>query len=196
MTRTDFKGITIKYFITLSLLCSFIVLASCKEKVAQTASTSYKQQTTANTSAYPGKPLAPVRISYQLSKDIQLGVPLVVTLSITPMVDAQHLSLHYKTEGALTSGDPQPQFDFGVTPAGTVLQQNITVIPQAEGQHRVIVSVRIDSQVGHAGSRSMSIPIVVGNPPQTTLKPQGTMATDPQGRPIIVTPAQQEIIKH
>lgn len=186
-----------KYFVTLSLLSCLTLLAACQDKVAQTMPRPNKQAAlAANTTTYPGKPTAPVRISYQLSKDIQLGMPVIVTLSITPMVDARQLSLHYRLEGSLTSGDPQTQFDFGSTPAGTTLQQNITVIPQAEGRHRIIVSIRIDNQAGHTGSRSMSIPIVVGNPPQTTLKPQGTSTTDTQGKPIIVTPAQEEIIQH
>jgi len=186
-----------KYIFVSSLLVSLFALGACQEKPAQTQTASNQTaQSAKQATASPGKPRAPVRIEYQLSKDIQLGMPVVIHLSITPLIDAQQINLHYHTQGDLTSGDPQPQFSFGPTGARTTVQQDITVIPQAEGRFRVILSVMIASQSGHAGSRSMSIPIVVGNPPPTTLKPQGTMSTDSQGKPIIVTPAQEEIIKH
>ena len=184
------------YIATLGLLLSVTLLVACQDKVAQTTPDTHKPSLAQTRTDYPGKPTAPVRIDYQLSKNIQLGLPVVVSLRITPLVDAQRISLNYQVEGALTSGDPQTQFEFGSTPAGTTLQQDINLIPQAEGRHRVIVTVSIDSDGGRSGSRSMSIPIVLGNPPQTTLKPQGTTNTDQQGKPIIVTPAQEEIIKH
>lgn len=184
------------YIITLGLLLGVSLLVACQDKVAQTTSDTHKPSLAQTRTDYPGKPTAPMRIDYKLSKNIQLGLPVVVSLSITPLVDAQHISLNYQIEGALTSGDPQTQFDFGSTPAGTTLQQDINVIPQAEGRHRVIVTIRIDSDGGRSSSRSMSIPIALGSPPQTTLKPKGTTSADQQGKPIIVTPAQEEIIKH
>ena len=196
MTKTDSKGTSMNSIATLGLLLSVTLLVACQDKVAQTNPETQKPALAQTSTDYPGKPTAPVRIGYQLSKNIQLGLPLVVSLSITPLVNAQHISLHYQIEGAMTSGDPQTQFDFGNTPAGTTLQQDINVIPQAEGSHRIIVTVRIEADGGHSGSRSMSIPIVLGNPAQTTLKPQGTTSTDPQGKPIIVMPAQEEVIKH
>jgi hypothetical protein len=189
-------GKMMKQLFILSLLSSLIALSACQDKVAQTAAASAQTQKDPHTSAYPGKPTAPIRIEYQLGKDIQPGVPLVISISLTPLVDAQQLSLQYTLEGALNSGDPQTQFTFGPTPAGSQVQQNITVIPQTEGRFRVILTAHIDNPSGHGGSRSMSIPIVVGNPPARTLKPAGTQATDPQGNPIIVTPAQEEIIHH
>ncbi len=191
------KGVFMNHFVMISLLSSLTALSGCHEKPIHNATTqSTSVQVASQHTAAPGKPRAPVRIEYQLSKDIQLGIPVIIHLSITPLVDAQQINLHYRTEGDLTSGDPQSQFSFGPTPARTTVQQDITVIAQAEGRFRVILSVTIASHSGHAGSRSMSIPIVVGNPPPTTLKPQGTMSTDPQGNPVIVTPAQEEIIKH
>lgn len=184
-----------RYFHLLIYLSSLILLSACQEKATHSGVANPMPMQNAK-AAYPGKPTAPVRINYQLSKTIQPGLPVVVSISITPLVDAQQLSLHYTMEGALTSGDPQPQFNFGPTTANTTLQQDITVIPQAEGSYRIIVSVSIDNPQGHTGSRSMSIPIVVGNPSPTTLKPQGTMDKDAHGKPIIVTPAKEDIIKH
>lgn len=185
------------HFLMASLICSIFALSACHSKQAQNDTVSPKPSETASHGIVsPGKPRAPVRIEYQVSKDLQPGLPVVISLSITPLVDAQHITLHYRTEGDLNSGDPQPQFSFGPTQARTTVQQAITVIPQAEGRYRVIVSVTIASQSGQAGSRSISIPIVVGNPPPASLKPQGTMGTDSQGKPIIVTPAQEQIIKH
>lgn len=185
------------YILMICLLCSLFILDACHEQAAQPdteASKSTQAPHQINTSQ--GKPRAPVRIDYQISNNIQLGIPVVITLRITPQVDAQHITLRYRTEGSLDSGDPQPEFSFGPTPEGTTVQQDISVISQTEGRFRVIVSVTVASQSGRSGSRSMSIPVVVGNPPPASLKPQGTKSTDPQGKAIIVTPAQEEIIKH
>ena len=186
----------LKQTFSIGLLACLMALSACQDKPAQTTSNANSAQTPVQGAAYQGKPVAPVNIEYQHAKDIQLGVPLVISISLTPMVDTQQLSLRYTLEGALDSGDPQQQFDFGPRHAGEHVQQNITVIPQAEGRFHVYVFADINNPTGHGGSRSMSIPIVVGNPPPTTLKPQGSMSTDPQGKPIIVTPAQEEIIKH
>lgn len=184
-----------KHIITLTLLATTLV--ACQDKVAHNATPHAEDKAAAQQTGYPGKPTAPVQISYQLDKNIQLGIPLTITLKITPTVVAQQITVHYTTEGALTSGDPQPHFQFGNTAAGATIEQTITVIPQAEGRHRVIVSVNIQSDHGRSGSRSMSIPVVLGNVPQGNLKPQGaTVTTDPQGKQVIVTPAQEEIIKH
>jgi hypothetical protein len=185
---------TMKYFLILSLLGSLLTLSACQDKAAPSEAPLPKPA--GKTGNNPGKPMAPVHITYRLSKDIQAGAPVVISLSLTPLVAAQQLSLRYTTEGALTTGDASPQFSFGATPAGTPLQQAIHVIPAADGRYRVIVAVTITSQTGQTSSRSLSIPIVVGQPRQTTLKPQGTVNTDAQGRPIIVLPAQEEVIHH
>lgn len=182
-----------KHIITLTLLASTLV--ACQDKVAQTTPAA-SDKAAVQQPTYPGKPVAPVQISYMLEKNIQLGVPVKITLMITPMVAAQQLSVSYTTEGALTSGDPQPHFEFSNTAAGVAISQVITVIPQAEGNHRVIVSVNVQAEQGRSGSRSMSIPVVLGNVPQGNLKPQGKVTTDQQGKQVIVTPAQEEIIKH
>ena len=183
-----------KHIITLSLLATTLV--ACQDKVVQNTAPQTNDKAAVQQSAYPGKPTAPVQISYQLEKDIQVGMPFTITLTITPMVAAQQISVSYSMEGALSSGDPQPRFQFSHTAAGTPLEQKITVIPQAEGHHRVIVSVNIQSDHGRSGSRSMSIPVVLGNVPQGKPKPQGTVTTDQEGKQVIVTPAQEEIIKH
>lgn len=184
-----------KYFLTFNLLCCLLTLGACHEKVAQGDAFAAKQ--TSKTAAnYSGKPMAPVHINYQLNKDIQAGSAIVISLSMTPLIAVQQLSLHYATEGTLTAGDTPSDFTFGPAAAGATLQQDIRVIPAADGRNRVIVSVQITSQTGNVSSRSLSIPIVVGNPAPTTLKPQGTLNTDSQGRPIIVMPAQEEVIRH
>jgi hypothetical protein len=183
--------------LTITLLISMMILVGCQDKVTQQATTVNKSSREHTQTAYPGKPTAPVQIEYQLDKAIQLGVPLMITLDITPTVAARQLTLSYATRGALTAGDAQTRFDLGSAAAGTHLQQTITVTPQAEGRHRVIVTVTIASTGGHSGSRSMSIPIVLGNVPPGDLKPQGVnMDSDAQGKPIIVSPAQEEVIKH
>lgn len=195
--RHAFEGNIMIRILRVGMLCSLVTLPACQEKLAQgdVAKPKAAQSTNQGTPS-PGKPRAPVHVEYQVSKNIQPGIAVVIRLRITPLVDAQQINLHYRTEGALTSGDPQPQYSFGPTPARTTVQRDITVIPQAQGRYRVIVSIDIASQGGHAGNRSMSIPIVAGNPPPASVKPQGTKSTDSQGKPVIVTPAQEEIIRH
>ncbi|MBI1423922.1 MAG: hypothetical protein GC149_10690 [Gammaproteobacteria bacterium] len=185
-----------QFLLSFGLLSSSIWLTACHDKPAQTASAPNTESMQQLSTAYPGKPEAPVRIEYQLAKDIQPGVPIDISLSLTPAVDTQSMTLRYALEGALESGDPQTEFAFGALHAGAQVQQHITVIPQAEGRFRVIVSVQIDNPTGHGGSRSISIPIVVGNPPAATLKPEGKPSTDTKGAPIIETPAKEEIIRH
>ena len=185
-----------QFLLAVGLLSSLFVLSACHDKPAQTASALKTKPTQQLSTAYPGKPEAPVRIDYQLAKDIQPGVPVDIVLSLTPAVDTQNMTLRYALDGALDSGDPQTEFGFGALHAGEQIQQHITVIPQAEGRFRVIVTVQIDNPSGHGGSRSISIPIVVGNPPAATLKPEGKQSTDTKGTPIIETPAKEEIIRH
>lgn len=186
-----------KLFITTCFLAGLLALSGCHDKpVQQTSAQDTKISRPGVNGASPGKPLPPIRIDYHVAKDIQPGIPFIISLSVTPMVDAQQVQLHYRTPAGLESGDPQTNFSFGPTPAGTTLHQDITVIAPSEGRFRVILSVVIASQRGHAGSHSMSIPFVVGNPPPLTLKPEGKIDKDAQGQAIEVTPAQEEVIKH
>ena len=183
-----------KIFALLSLSCLF-TLAACQDKMSATAPGKQIQASSTEV-ATTGKPVAPVLIDYQLGKEIQPGVPLIISITLTPMVDTQQLGMAYTLEGALNSGDPQQQFELGPRRAGEHVQQNITVIPQAEGRFHVYISASIENPSGHGGSRSLGIPVVVGNPPPPTLKPQEGMSTDSHGSPIIETPAREEIIRH
>jgi len=186
-----------KIFITICFLAGLMTLVACHDKPMQKAATQDTSLTRpGQNGASPGKPLPPIQVNYQVAKDIQVGIPFVISLSVTPMVDAQQIQLHYRTPTGIDSGDPQQSYTFGATPANTTLNQDITVIPQSEGRFRLIVSVMIASKYGHAGSRSMSIPIVVGNPPPAIAKPEGKINKDAQGHDIEVTPAQEEIIRH
>jgi len=185
------------YFIAFCLLTSLSILGGCHDRPAHNANSQVTPITQPGQgAASPGKPQPPIRIEYQLSKDIQVGVPTVIHLSLTPMVDAKQVLLRYRAPTGIDSGDPQMTFTFGPTQAATPIQQDITVIPQSEGRFRIIISVMIASQHGGAGSRSMSIPLVVGNPPPVSLKPAGKISKDAQGQAIEVTPAQEQIIQH
>ena len=183
--------------ITICLLAGLMMLAACHDKPVQEQATQTKAMTRPDQGMVSlGKPMAPVRTEYKLTKDIQVGIPVVISLSISPTIDADQITLRYRTSDGLISGDSQQVFQFGSTSANTTLHQDITVIPQSEGRFRVILSVMIANPHGHAGSRSMRIPIVVGNPPPAITKPESKINKDTQGHDIEVTPAQEEIIRH
>lgn len=184
-------------FITICLVAGLMALAACHDKpTQQVAAQDVPRIHPGEQGASPGKPLPPIMINYHVAKDIQVAIPFVISIDVTPMVDAQQILLRYRTTPGIDSSDPQQNFTFGATAANTTLHQDITVTAQSEGRYRVILTVIIASQHGHGGGRSISIPLVVGNPPAAVLKPEGKISKDVQGHEIEVTPAQEEIIRH
>jgi len=144
--------------------------------------------------AAAGKTLAPIAINYAISETIQTGTPVAITIKMTPHINARRIVLEYRMRGALQSTDAQTRYVFPDVAAGNTVVQVIHVTPQAEGNHRVLVGVTVESATGRAGTNAMTIPIRYGNAASGNARPAASQ--NKRDNQYIVTPAQEEIIKH
>jgi hypothetical protein len=114
--------------------------------------------------AYSGKPSAPVQLDYQFNSQPQIGVPLTITLQITPGVNANAVRVDYQAADAqLTIMDNATTFEIYNLTAHQSVTRSIHVIPQAAGTHYLQLTVTIDSVTARSGARSFSIPIKAAN---------------------------------
>lgn len=180
--------------ITALLLVSIVMITSCAKEAPSTNDTVAVEQgkvlpdVPAAATASPGKPSAPVDISYEVMGNPVVGVPVAVNVVIT----SQHkpLSVRYsiddKSALAFQSGQVE-KLDVPDASAGS--QQQLNVIPQREGRVYINVSAEVPSDLGTM-IRSVAIPIKVGSAPKKTTI-NGELKEGPDGEKVISMPAQE-----
>lgn len=138
----------------------------------------------------PGKPQAPVRVSWQLAQTPQVGVPLAIDVQVTPTAAVDSVSVVTRTNNTgllLKTLDTETRFTKPVR--GQPLSRKLEVVPQGEG--RFYVSVFITTRRGSDSmARVLMIPVQVGNVQQKLL-PEGELKAGPDGRAVISLPAEE-----
>ncbi len=114
--------------------------------------------------ALPGKPTAPIRLTYALKTKPVIGEPLEIDISAaTPL--AGELTLTLATRAELILGQNQPErIDLGEQVAGAEKTHvtTVTVVPQAEGRSFLLVTAAAPAPEGQA-MRLLSVPVQVGD---------------------------------
>lgn len=176
-----------KHVFPVIFLLSCTGLAGCNDKVADVNVTPPASPQNKMLRDSPGKPVAPVALSYAYNSKLEAGLPVSITITLTPAVDADSLLMQYHTSELLIAGDNLQQFEFNNTPAGTPVTQTIQVIPQDDGSHAIQLSVTIISQAGRSGTRSFSIPVQVGKIHKKPALPEkATIKQDTRGERLLI----------
>lgn len=138
----------------------------------------------------PGKPQAPVQVTWELTQTPRVGVPLAIDVQVTPTAAMDSVSVVSRTNNTgllLKTADTEARF---AKPArGQPLQKQLEVVPQGEG--RFYVSVFITTQRGtQRMARVLMIPVQVGTVRQKP-QPEGELKAGPDGRMVISLPAEE-----
>jgi hypothetical protein len=187
-----------KALISLSLCCFVLTITACQRGGEQAELTTHNDSSSPTEltrhAATPGKPSAPINVTYQLLDHPSVSAPLHIEISIQPRVAASAVKLEYTVQGNMNSIDPSMQASFMATAAEQVIKHTIQVAPQGEGQHRVNVFVTLITQDGQAQTEVLVIPVVVGTlagVKKIEHPNKAAMQTDAHGQPIIVLPAEE-----
>lgn len=110
----------------------------------------------------PGKPGAPVDISYHVPHKAGVGESLDLGLQVKSHRALDSMNVDIRTDAGLMLDQPQQRFDYASLKPGLEQHPGLRVIPQGEGLHYVTVTVR--TRVGDLERASVvMIPVAVGN---------------------------------
>lgn len=144
--------------------------------------------TAAFSEASPGKPGAPVDISYEVVGNAFVGVPVAVNIKFDAADGPLDVKFSINDTSAVLFQDGQVEQLQIVDPGDGSVQQ-ITVVPQREGRVYVNVSVEVPADFGTM-IRSIAIPINVGSAAkETTIN--GELQQGPDNETVISMPAQE-----
>lgn len=136
----------------------------------------------------PGKPTAPIDISYEVIGNAFVGSPVSINVVVTS--DRGPVNVQYSIiDGSalmFQSGQVE-RLEIADPSSGSV--QQLSVIPQREGRLYVNVSAEIQTPDGLT-IRSMAIPIKVGSAPEEATI-NGELVEGPDGETVISMPAQE-----
>jgi hypothetical protein len=138
--------------------------------------------------ASPGKPQAPIIMSYQVVGSPIVGNPVLINVSISSSQGPASVHYSITDRSALMFQDGQVElFEIADLSSGAV--QQLSVVPLREGRLYVNVSAEVQTPRG-AMIRSMAIPINVGSAPERTESPTNVVE-GPDGEAVISMPAQE-----
>jgi hypothetical protein len=139
--------------------------------------------------ASPGKPTAPISITYEVMGNAIVGQPVLINLVISSPKGPVSVQYNILDGSALVFQSGQVERLEIADPSSGSAQQ-LSVIPQREGRLFVNVSVEIQAPVG-LNIRSMAIPIKVGKAPEKATT-NGELVEGPDGERVISLPAQAQ----
>lgn len=157
------------------------------ESTADNASVAAQPVATASTTS-PGKPTAPIDISYEVIGKAIVGSPVSINIVVTSDRGPVNVQYSIVDNSALMFQSGQVERRDVLDPSSGSVQQ-LSVIPQREGRVYVNVSAEIPTADG-LNIRSMSIPIQVGSAPDEPAD-NGEMVEGPDGERINSMPARE-----
>lgn len=192
-----------KKFYSLAALTLLLSLAACNEENKDSASTTSTPAVaaskpaaaavaTAGSATSPGKPSAPITMSYEILGNPIVGQPVAINVYVRSTSGSQPVTLQYSINdsSALTFQAGQVErLQLTARAEKTDSQQQLAVVPQREGRLYINVSAEILTPDGSM-IKSMAIPIQVGSAPQ---KPEinGELVEGPDGETVISMPAKE-----
>ncbi|MGI9203511.1 MAG: hypothetical protein ACR2Q3_05855 [Woeseiaceae bacterium] len=138
--------------------------------------------------ASPGKPGAPVDISYEVVGNAFVGVPVAINIRFEATDGPLDVKYSINDTSAVLFQDGQVE-QLEIVDPGVGSVQQITVVPQREGRVYVNVSVEVPADFGTM-IRSIAIPVNVGTATkETTIN--GELKQGPENETVISMPAQE-----
>jgi len=136
----------------------------------------------------PGKPTAPIDISYEVIGNAIVGSPVSINVIVTSAAGPVNVQYSIVDSSAMMFQTGQVQrLEIADPSLGNV--QQLSVIPQREGRVYINVSAEIQAPDG-LRIRSIAIPIKVGRAP-VEASVNGEVVEGPDGETVISMPAQE-----
>ena len=139
-------------------------------------------------SASPGKPTAPIAISYEVIGNAIVGFPVSINVVVTSAAGPVDVQYSIIDGSALMFQSGQVERLKIADPSSGSVQQ-LAVIPQREGRVYVNISAEVETPDGSM-IRSIAIPIKVGSAPEEATI-NGELVEGPEGETVISMPAQE-----
>lgn len=162
---------------------AIVLIASCTENTGAIKTGDMGQ---------PGKPAAPVSISYAVLEKVVVGERVEITITVTALSRARSLTVKLTAGEGLNLTGGEFEAEYAELDAGESVSETVTVVPSIEGVLYLNVFV-----TGGFGPSTMgrigAVPINVGESEagRKGLKSPGTPAIDDKGEKIIIMPAEE-----
>jgi len=177
------------------LIPLLFVLAGCNTETA-TEEPAAAETATAGKAAQremsPGKPSAPVTISYDVLGTPRVGQPVAVEINLSsPTVDRpMRLSYSVSDPDSLVLPEDQPkEISLSIPEGEGRASRQVTVVPQREGRVYLNVTAEVDTEIGTM-LKSMAIPLSVGRgEPEPEVN--GELKETADGETVVSMPAEE-----
>ena len=180
-----------------AILVSGLVIAACGgdgTSVAPAASTDasasgdFQKPQVDSSGASPGKPTAPISMSYKIMNNPVVGAPVQINVDVQSAQGPVNVRYSIIDSSALRFQEGQVE-QLQIRDPSRREPRQLAVIPQREGRLYVNVSAEVMTP-GGAMIRSMAIPIKVGAAPETPTT-NGELKEGPDGETVISMPAEE-----
>ena len=180
-----------------AVLMTAIVLAGCENAgnteditsgVAESSKNPEQADKRGGDGASPGKPTAPISISYDILNKPTVGSPVQVRVHVRSRQGPVNVRYSINDQSGLMFKEGQVE-SLEIADPSKREPREVSVIPLREGRSYVNVSVEVDTPRGLM-IRSMSIPIKVGSAPMQP-NDNGERKEGPGGETVISMPAQE-----
>jgi hypothetical protein len=162
--------------------------ASGDEPAATAQSSVASKPEAAFDGASPGKPSAPITMTYEIVGNPIVGAPVRINIDVRSAEGPVTVYYSINDTSALMFQEGQVQRWEIRDPEAANFQQ-LSVVPQREGRLYVNVSAEVMTPNGSM-IRSMAIPLKVGTAPETA-SPNGEVVEGPDGEQVISLPARE-----
>lgn len=184
--------------LSIPVLMTAIVLAACNnvgdsEDITSGAPENMKNSERVvdkrvNDGSSPGKPTAPVSISYDILNKPIVGSPVQIRVHIRSRQGPVNVRYSINDQSALMFKEGQVE-SLEITDPTKREPREVSVVPLREGRSYVNVSAEVETPRGLM-IRSMSVPIKVGSAPMQP-NDNGDRKEGPGGEAVISMPAQE-----
>lgn len=138
-----------------------------------------------------GKPGAPIRVEFHQGKTIiPVGAAREIELKIVPLTDAESVQVTFEGRGGVVLQSGQSVAYETPTQARTVLTHRLQLSAATAGRHYIVTRATIVAN-GRASSRSMALPVVIGDPAKLAkARKEPSLPRDATGERVKSVPAR------
>lgn len=137
----------------------------------------------------PGKPSAPISMSYEILGNPVVGSPIAIQIDVSATGDQGPVLVQYSITDSSALVFQQGQVERLEFDKTFSENMQVAVIPQREGRLYVNVSAEVQT-AGGTMIKSMAIPIQVGSAPEEK-QINGELVEGPDGETVISLPAKE-----
>ncbi len=179
-----------RLFLGLIVLLVAGLFAGCVAERSATVEVAQKEEAPAVMSHK--KAAAPVLVSYQMQRDLPVGLSFPVVIEVTMGADAKDLELRIEGSEGVWIEDAPFEKIYEAQSKGSVLSETLNVVADYEGINYLRLRL-----IGDFGSRRMhypqAIPLYIGNSIDAPAVQKSTnpLIRDDEGPGLILMPAQE-----